>query len=214
MRIREIALALPLVIGFAACKTSSTQGSRTASTEEGRTGAGASAQAGTGDAGASGRVSGSTTEPSTSGSARSPDGTAPTDTSTGSASSQQGSTYGSSQQGSSYGSMGGASASGDMKAHSDDQVVSGKISAVSAESLTITTDSGDRRTLELVPQTSLQVNGQEGRSSDLTEGLPVRASYNTVGDRDVAVDVRAGTGVSDQSGQHDTGLTPGSNKQN
>jgi hypothetical protein len=78
-----------------------------------------------------------------------------------------------------------------MKAHSDDQVVAGKIAKVSPRSLVIRTDTGEETTLQLVPQTGITVDGRDGRRTQLEEGQEVRASFNEVNGREVAVMIEA-----------------------
>lgn len=136
MRIRELALALPLVMGIAACKTSSTQGSTTASAGQPATAAPGSVTA----------------------------------------------------------------------AHSDDEVVTGKISRLTPQSVTIATTDGTDKTLQLVPETSIKLDGHDTDKTALEEGLPVRASFSNVQDREVAVEVHAvTTATADQGPAIDPG---------
>ncbi len=65
----------------------------------------------------------------------------------------------------------------------------GPISKVTPDTLTIATQDGTEKTLTLVPQTSVTIDGQDSDTTALVEGLPVRASFNTVEDREVAVQV-------------------------
>jgi hypothetical protein len=74
----------------------------------------------------------------------------------------------------------------DIKGHASDQVVSGDVTAVSASSVSIETDTGTR-VLEIAPETSITVDGEEATFAELAEGEPVRASYSEVEGRDVAV---------------------------
>jgi hypothetical protein len=175
-----------------ACKTSSTQRSAGTASAEGQRTEG-QAQAGTTSPGASGDVYGGTS-PGTSAGAS---GTMPGDT-------------------------GSTASSADVKGHADDQVVTGKISQVSPQSLTIRSDDGADMTLQVVPQTTVQIDGQDASSTDLQEGQPVRASYSDAEGRDVAVEIHAGQGASGGSsgalpdsgstgsGSTDTGSSTGS----
>jgi hypothetical protein len=78
-----------------------------------------------------------------------------------------------------------------IKGHASDQVVSGEILEVSGNSLTIDAQAGAARVLDVAPETSITVDGQEATLADLEEGQPVRASFNEVAGRDVAVEIRA-----------------------
>ena len=53
-----------------------------------------------------------------------------------------------------------------------------------------------RMAYQVVPQTTVQVDGQDARSADLQEGQPVRASYTDSEGRDVAVEIHAGQDAS------------------
>jgi hypothetical protein len=89
----------------------------------------------------------------------------------------------------------GSRASSDLKAHSDDQIVRGQIVEATPDALTIRASDGSSKTLLLVPQTTVQIDGRDARASDLREGLPVRASFSTSGRERVAVQVIAGQGA-------------------
>ncbi|HEX9052808.1 MAG TPA: hypothetical protein VF841_19935 [Anaeromyxobacter sp.] len=168
MRIRTMALALPLVVGGAACSTTSAQRAQAAG------------------------------PPPVAATER--EGNAPQNQ----AENQPGSGVGATAPGAP------ATASGDVRAHSDDQVISGTIRSVSPRSLTIASEDGSERTLQLVPQTTVSVNGQEAQSTDLQEGQPVRASFSTAEDGEIAVDVRAGSASGeDPSGSTGFPGTPG-----
>ncbi len=93
-----------------------------------------------------------------------------------------------------------STAQGGVKAHSVDQVVSGKISKVSGNELTVSTDGGTDRTLQLVPQTMVTVDGNQATTGDLKEGQQVRASFDVVGGQDVAVEIQAGKNAQNQTG--------------
>ncbi|HEY6099892.1 MAG TPA: hypothetical protein VIW03_10710, partial [Anaeromyxobacter sp.] len=79
-----------------------------------------------------------------------------------------------------------------IKAHSDDNVVSGKIARVSRRMVVIETDAGEQKPVFIVPETQIQVDGQDAQRSDLKQGQDVRASFNNVDGRDVAVVIHAG----------------------
>lgn len=154
MRIRTIALALPLA-AVAACSTSNTEGSRTARTD--RQGAAAS-----GGAQASGDGAHATGNATTA-----DQGTA--------------------------------------------QVVTGKITHVSPQAVTITADDGDH-TLSLDPRTAILVDGQTADATALSEGLPARAAFSTVNGQDVALRIYAvrNTGPALDPGTGGTGGEHGS----
>jgi hypothetical protein len=80
----------------------------------------------------------------------------------------------------------------EVQAHAGDDVVNGTIARVSRRTLVIDSDTGEQKTLFLAPETSIQVDGQDARRSDLQEGQDVRASFNEVNGRDIAVKVRVG----------------------
>jgi hypothetical protein len=202
MNVRAIALALPLVVGVAACKTSSTQGS-------------------------TGSTTASSTEPSQSSQNQSTAGHPETGgNASASATVDPGATSGSAQGSASAGTSGEASAStsggtsADMpagaysstttpKAHSDDRTVTGKVTRISEDSLAIDSDMGMEKTLQLVPQTSVTIDGQDAHRTDLKEGQEIRASFNTVDGEDIAVEIEAHQSGSMQGGSTGTsGSTP------
>jgi hypothetical protein len=76
----------------------------------------------------------------------------------------------------------------EVKAHASDDVVAGEIGAVTATSVTIDGAPGTR-VLEIAPETSITVDGEEATLADLEEGQPVRASFSEVQGRDVAVEI-------------------------
>jgi hypothetical protein len=90
----------------------------------------------------------------------------------------------------------------EIKGHASDQVVSGEILEVTGSSLTIDAQAGAARVLEVAPETSITVDGQEATLGDLEEGQPVRASFNEVAGRNVAVQIEA-------SGPPSLGTPPG-----
>ena len=130
-----------------------------------------------------------------------------------------------SEQGTSPGTGSGSMSSGStassehgMRAHSDDRIVRGRVTKVSEKSVEIQSAQGEAKTLQLVPQTSVKIDGQDAQQSDLEEGQEVRASFNSVEGKDVAVEIRAGhqmgSGSSDSmhqgTGSSDTGSSSGS----
>ncbi|WP_232287344.1 hypothetical protein [Anaeromyxobacter dehalogenans] len=98
-----------------------------------------------------------------------------------------------------------AGAASDVKGHASDQVITGRVAQADSSTLTIQAADGTQRSLHVAPQTVVTVDGHDGRISDLAPGQDVRASYNEVDGREIAVKVEAmgatGTGSS--------GYTPG-----
>jgi hypothetical protein len=82
-----------------------------------------------------------------------------------------------------------------VKGHAEDSVVSGKIARVLRRSVVIVSDSGDQSSLLIVPETTIEVDGRDAHRSDLQEGQDVRASFDEVNGRNVAVRIRAGSGA-------------------
>jgi colicin import membrane protein len=85
------------------------------------------------------------------------------------------------------------------KAHADDEVVSGRIARVSRRMLVIDSETGDQKTLFLAPETAIQIDGQDAQRSELQQGQDVRASFNEVDGRPIAVKVRVGQGAASGS---------------
>lgn len=112
----------------------------------------------------------------------------------GSTKTSSGDTYGgqpgaqapSDQQGSQSGATAGTAAPG----RASDQVVTGAINQVSPRAVAIVDNAGKMMVLEIVPQTSITIEGMEASSSDLEEGQLVRASFNKVNGQDVAVRIQ------------------------
>ncbi|ACG75052.1 hypothetical protein AnaeK_3841 [Anaeromyxobacter sp. K] len=98
-----------------------------------------------------------------------------------------------------------AGASSDVKGHASDQVISGRVAQSDGSTLTIQSADGTQRSLHVAAQTVVTVDGHDARISDLAPGQDVRASFNEVDGREIAVKVEAmgatGTGSS--------GYTPG-----
>jgi hypothetical protein len=79
-----------------------------------------------------------------------------------------------------------------IKGHAEDQVVSGTISSVSGDSLSIRSAVGETKQLQIAPETAVKVDGRDASHASLQEGQPVRASFSEVEGREVAVEIRAG----------------------
>ncbi len=84
-----------------------------------------------------------------------------------------------------------------IKAHASDDIVSGEIGDVSSDQVSIQSAQGETKTLEIVPQTSITLNGRDATYAELEEGQQVRASFNQVEGRDVAVEIQIGAAPSD-----------------
>jgi hypothetical protein len=79
-----------------------------------------------------------------------------------------------------------------IKGHAEDQIVSGTISEVSAQSVSIQSTLGETKRLDIEPETSVMVDGLDASHAQLQEGQPVRASFSEVEGRQIAVEIRAG----------------------
>ncbi len=104
-----------------------------------------------------------------------------------------------------------ATAQPGMKAHAEDMVVSGRVTRMSSYSVSIQPIMGEERTLEIVPQTVVRVDGRDATPLELKEGQEIRASFNQMDGRDVAVKIESldahdqgGSGMPDQG----TGESP------
>ncbi len=179
MYVRAIALAIPLALGIGACKTSRTQ------SESGRTA-------------------------STESSRASPDQStaAATPSQPGAEASASASTSGAAGEAGASGAYGSSAGTMTPPAHSDDLTVTGKVTRVSELSVAIKSDMGEEKTLELVPQTMVKVDGQDATRTELKEGQEVRASFNQVEGRDVAVQIEAREATS--TGGSGSTMMPGS----
>jgi hypothetical protein len=98
-----------------------------------------------------------------------------------------------------------------IKGHASDQVVSGEVGVVSEDSVAIQSSRGDTKVLEIVPETSIVIDGMEGSSEFIEEGEPVRASFNELEGRDVAVEIQVGRAPSGRAFDlgAPSGATPG-----
>jgi hypothetical protein len=90
------------------------------------------------------------------------------------------------------GSSGEAGGAGGMKGHADDRTVTGKLSKVSQDSVTIESGQGEKHELKLVGQTMIRMNGKDASRTQLQEGQEVRASFSEHGGQQVAVRIEAG----------------------
>ncbi len=99
-----------------------------------------------------------------------------------------------------------------MEGHAADQVLSGRVTKTSIDSVSLQSPMGEERTLEIVPQTVVTVNGREATPLELKEGQEVRASFNQVNGRDVAVKIESVAGGAGQGGagtpEQGTGESP------
>jgi hypothetical protein len=102
-----------------------------------------------------------------------------------------------------------------VKGHASDHVVSGAIDRVSAQGVAIVSDRGEVVAIEIVPETSIIVDGRDATHLELKEGQPVRASFNDVEGKEIAVEIQAlalppaGAGGTGSSGASPTpGLPP------
>ena len=97
-----------------------------------------------------------------------------------------------------------------VQGHAGDEVVAGRIAGVAGDTVSIETQQGSTRTLQVVPETGIQVDGQDASIQDLAEGQPVRASFDRVDQQDVAVKIHAGDFTPLGAGTPtDQGATPG-----
>lgn len=83
-----------------------------------------------------------------------------------------------------------------IQGHSDDRTVAGHIATVTSDAVAIETEQGETRTLQIVPETAIQLDGRDVSADELAEGQPVRASFDTVEGQEVAVKIRAGDAAS------------------
>jgi hypothetical protein len=218
MSMSKIALAIPLALGIA-CSTSGAQSRDGTTGSWQRTPSSAQASSQPADPGASSEQA---ADPGASHEDLSVQPTAGTDTSSGSSgtgssdtqgsagssdSSAQGGQMGSGgssetmgsekeQGGSAQGSAGSSDqaqqGAGNMGAHAGDLAVSGKITKISKDEISIKPKSGKAKTLKLSDSTSVMVNGKDAKWSQLKKGQSVRASYENAGGEDTAIRVETG----------------------
>jgi hypothetical protein len=98
----------------------------------------------------------------------------------------------------------------EIQGHGSDQIVAGRIAEASGSQVIIQTQQGDARTLQIVPETMIQLDGQDAASGDLAEGQAVRASFDVVEGQEVAVKIRAGASAAAASDATSTGQGTGS----
>lgn len=96
--------------------------------------------------------------------------------------------------GSESGASGGMSGMSGAKKHAGAHRVSGKISEISSDSVTITPKKGDAKTLKIGPDTKVSMNGKPAQPTDLKQGQQVRASYDSSGGEDMATQITTGKG--------------------
>lgn len=102
-----------------------------------------------------------------------------------------------------------------IQGHASDEIVVGRITVLSPDAVSIETEQGVTKTLSVVPQTTVELDGREATFDELAEGQPVRASFNEVQGEEIAVKIRADakttapdTGLG-SSGSTGTGALPG-----
>lgn len=83
----------------------------------------------------------------------------------------------------------GAPGASDVTAHTDDQTVTGTVSKFAKRSISIKSEQGEAKTLKIVPQTVVTMNGKTAKPSQIKQGQQVRASYNEQDGQDVAVTI-------------------------
>jgi hypothetical protein len=88
------------------------------------------------------------------------------------------------------GSMVSQADSGMMSGHGNDEMVTGKLSKVNAEQITIAPKGGgEAKTLKLVKETVVTVNGKTAKPSQLKQGQNVHASYSEQDGDEIAVKI-------------------------
>jgi len=172
IRKMALALALPLALGIAGCLTSSraaqSEGTAPAPTSTGAEGGAVATPGQTGQTTPGEATQGGTSH-GTSGSATARD------------------------DGTLTGEHGASTGMGsDIKGHASDQVVMGTVSSMTSGTLSIASDTGGARTLHVVPETIITVDGRDARIADIKEGEQVRASFTEQEGRPVAVKIEAG----------------------
>ena len=121
-----------------------------------------------------------------------------TGTETGSSEPQQGNPMGSGGSSETMGtdksaepaSMGSQADSGMMSGHGDDEMVTGKLSKVSADRITIAPKGGgEAKILKIVKETVVTMNGKTAKPSQLKQGQNVHASYSEQDGDEIAVKI-------------------------
>ena len=114
------------------------------------------------------------------------------------------------------GSASGSSDMGAATAHEMDKHVSGKLTKVSSDEITIAPKKGAPVTLQISDQTTVTMNGKSSDHSQLKQGQSVKASYQEAGTQEVAVSIavssskQQGHHAKSTSGNHMQGGTGGS----
>ncbi len=176
MQLRKIALALPLVLGVGFTQSGSAPGSQPGDTTGASPSGSGSSGSSTYGTGAAGSTSGSGTSSGDMG----------------------GGTTGST------GSEGAMGSTGTSTSRETGHVLTGRVTKVSKDSLSIKTHGGQTQTLSLAPETMVTVDGQEASASDIKKGQDVRASYSNLSGQHVATKIDAMKQGSKQ-GSMDTG---------
>ena len=115
---------------------------------------------------------------------------------------------------------GGSASGSDMgagsAAHEMDKHISGKLTKVSGEEITIAPKKGAPVTLQVSDQTTVTMNGKSSDHSQLKQGQSVKASYQEAGTQEVAVSIavsstkKQGHHAKSTTGNHMQGGTGGS----
>jgi hypothetical protein len=83
---------------------------------------------------------------------------------------------------------------GGAHGHAQDKTLSGKLSHVSDDSVTIESAKGEKHELKVAPQTRFTLSGKDVKPGELSEGQEVRASYMEQGGDRIAVRIQAAGG--------------------
>jgi hypothetical protein len=183
MNVRKmaVALAIPLALGIAGCRTSGS--SRAEGTAPAPAGTGATREGSPGAKGSDaegGAVATTPGQTATQGDTASGTSGSATARDDGTLTGELGATTG--------------TTGSDIRGHASDQVVMGRVESVSSGSLSIASDMGGAaKTLHVVPETVITVEGRDGLIADIKEGEQVRASFNEQDGRQVAVKIEAGS---------------------
>jgi hypothetical protein len=100
----------------------------------------------------------------------------------------------------------GAPGSSDVPGHPADQVVTGTVSKLAKQSISIKSEQGEAKKLKIVPQTVVTMNGKTVKLSQLKPGQQVRASYDQ---QDVAVTIEVSGGAAASGGHKSNGHMKG-----
>ncbi|GAO04229.1 hypothetical protein [Anaeromyxobacter sp. PSR-1] len=102
-----------------------------------------------------------------------------------------------------------AGAASDVKGHASDQVITGRVAQSDGRTLTIQSADGTQRSLHVADQTVVTIDGRDAHVADLAPGQDVRASFNEVDGREIAVKVEAMGATGTGSGGYTPGTPPG-----